>query len=95
MSQPSCVRPEIEQIFGMQKSHISSVLDTFMYFLYDIAIPYFSSPDIHRANIPAYATAICDKCGIVKNVCGYADGMICERCQLVRHQHLLYSGYKS
>jgi len=92
---PTRIRPEMEEFFGMRKSHISKTLQTFVDALYSCALPYLSDPSIHAARIPYYARLISEKTdGVVDQVWGFIDGTLRKTSRPSYFQKLLYSGHK-
>ena len=45
-SLPRCLHPDMEKIFGIQKSRLSAIIQSFSEALYQISIPYITNPTI-------------------------------------------------
>jgi nuclease HARBI1 len=93
-SHPHTIHFEMESFFGMRKSHISASIGTFVNVLYDFAYRFLNNPTIYKPRMPAYATLIQAKIGIVDNVWGFIDGTLRKICRPTYHQRILYSGHK-
>ena len=57
-SRPHRLHPEMELIFGIQKSRISAIIQTFSEALYNVAINYMVNPEIWHQRMPYYAELI-------------------------------------
>ena len=62
-SQPCRLHPDMEMIFGIRKSQISAIIQTFSEALYSVAINYMVNPHIWHHRMPYYAQLISDKTG--------------------------------
>ena len=62
-SRPRRLRPEMEMIFGIPKSLISAIIQTFSEVLYNVAINYMVNPEIWHPRMPYYAELISNKTG--------------------------------
>ena len=51
-SRPRQLRPEMEMIFGIRKSRISAIIQTFSKALYNVAINYMVNPEIWHHRMP-------------------------------------------
>jgi nuclease HARBI1 len=94
LSRPHTIYFDIEAFFGMRKSHISAVVQTFVDSLYLFAFRFLNNPAIYKPRMPDYAAMIKTKIGIVDNVWGFIDGTLRKICRPTYHQRLLYSGHK-
>jgi hypothetical protein len=94
-SYPRRLRPEMERQFGLRKSKISAILQTFCNTLYNFALPYLNNPAIFHDRMEYYAERVANKCGhLVVNIWGLVDGSLKETCRPSYFQRLLYSGHK-
>jgi DDE superfamily endonuclease len=94
LSAPRRLRPDFERKFFMKKSKLSACIKTFMEVLYNLSIPYFDNPVIHRRRIPYYGRLVESKCEIINNCWGFIDGTCRESCRPTYCQRCLYSGHK-
>ena len=94
-SLPRRLRPDMEKIFGIRKSHLSSIMQTFSEALYQISIPYLTNPTIWHHRMPYYSQLISNKTsGIATNIWGFINGTIRKTCRPIYHQHLVYTRFK-
>ena len=93
-SRPRRIRPDMEEFFGMRKSHISDVLKMICDGVYQLSYKYLNNPVIFRNRIPLYARKINEKCGVVEHAWGFIDGTIRKTCRPTYFQREVYSGHK-
>ena len=67
-ARPRRLCPDMEEFFGMRKSHISSVLDTITEAMYSLSYPYLNNPIIFQHRFPIYGRKIYRKCGLLEHV---------------------------
>lgn len=95
LSYPRRLRPEMEVIFGMRKSHISACFKTFSEALFEVASQYLLNVNIWAPRMPMYATKIGKKTGNLINIIwGFLDGTIRRIRRPVRCQSQAYTRYK-
>jgi nuclease HARBI1 len=95
LAAPRCICPDMEKFFGMRKSHISSVLSTFVRLLAVVAWPYLTDLTLFRNRMPYYAHLVSEKSGgLVNNIWGFIDGTLRPTQRPSHFQRLLYSGHK-
>ena len=64
-SRPRRFSPDMEHIFGMRRSNLSTIIQTFSTVLYNVSLPYLSDPSIWHQRMPYYAKLIQEKTGNV------------------------------
>ena len=80
----------MEKIFGIQKSHLSAIIQSFSEALYQISIPHMTNPTIWHHRMPYYSQLISNKTrGIATNIWGFINGS-----RPIYHQHLVYMRFK-
>ena len=57
-SRPRRLSPNMEQVFGMQRSKLSAIAHTFSTALYHVSLPYLSNPSIWHQCMPYFAELI-------------------------------------
>ena len=68
-SLPHRLHPDMEKIFGIQKSHLSAIIQSFSEAPYQISIPYMTDPSIWHHRMPYYSQLISNKTrGIATNI---------------------------
>ena len=76
-SRPRRLSPDIEHIFGMRRSKLSAIIQTFSLALYHVSMPYLSDPSIWHQRMPYYSQLIKKKTGnVIDTLWGFIDGMI-------------------
>ena len=94
-SLPCRLRPDMEKIFGIQKSRLSAIIQSFSEALYQISIPYLTDPTIWHHRMPYYSQLISNKTrGIANNIWGFIDGTMRKTCRPIYHQRLVYTQFK-
>ena len=94
-SLPRHLHPDMEKIFGIRKSHLSAIIQSFSEALYQISIPYMTDPTIWHHRMPYYSQLISNKTrGIANNICSFIDGTIRKTCRPIYHQRLVYTRFK-
>lgn len=95
LSYPRRLRPDLEAMFGMRKSHLSACVKTFSNALYQLSSQYLLHIEIWRDRMPLYAQKIADKLGnLVPNIWGFIDGTIRRIRRPVRYQSRCYTRYR-
>ena len=94
LTRPRRLRPEMEEMFGMRKSHLSAILCTIVDAMYTLAIKYLRDPLLFKDRMPLYAQTIFDKNGILKNLWGFVDGTLRKTIRPTYFQKQAYSGHK-
>jgi len=65
----------------MQCSHISNAIATIAEAFYQMCLPYFNNPKIHRKCIPYYAQLIKEKTGgVAIEIWAFIDGTLQKIC---------------
>ena len=94
-SQPRQLHPEMEMIFGIQKSQISTIIQTFSEALYNVAINYMVNPAIRHPRMPYYAELISNNTGgVARDIWGFIDGTIHKTARPIYHQQTVYTRFK-
>ena len=94
-SRPRRLRPDMEMIFGIWKSRISAIIQTFSEALYNVAINYMVNPQIWHQRMPYYAQLISDKTGgVATDIWGFIDGTIRKTARPIYHQWTVYTRFK-
>ena len=94
MAHTTRIHPEMESYFGMRRSHIGFVIDTFSDALCSVAISYLSNPLLLSFRFPLYADSIHQKCGLLDCIWGFIDGTVRQTCRPKYFQKRNYSGHK-
>ena len=95
LARPRRLRPDMERYFCMRKSHLSAVIRTFINAFYEMALPYFSDPNLFYHRFPLYAEKIAQKARVGGiRIWGFIDGTLRKTCRPSRFQRLAYSGHK-
>lgn len=95
MSYPHRLRPDLERLFGMRKSHISACIQTFSSALYQVATRYLHDVGIWAHRMPYYAERISSKLDfLMGNIWGFIDGTIRRVRRPIRFQRQVYTGYR-
>ena len=76
LSRPRRICPKMERFFGMRKSHISAVLQTFSRALQLVSEGYLGDPIVHFEQFTYYSTLISTKAGRNVKVWGFIDGTV-------------------
>ena len=85
----------MERRFGLRKSKLSSIIQTFTDALYAFAVPYLTNATLLRERFGYYAERIANKCGgLLQFIWGFIDGTLKKTCRPSYFQKLLYSGHK-
>ena len=94
-SRPRRLHPEMEMIFGIQKSRLSAIIKTFSEALNNVAINYMVNPNIWHHRMPYYAELISNKTGgVAREIWGFIDGTIRKTAQPIYHQWTMYTRFK-
>ena len=94
-SLPRRLCPDMEKIFGIRKSRLSAIIQSFSEALYEISIPYLTNPTIWHHRMPYYSQLISNKTrGIANNIWGFIDGTIRKTCRPIYHQRVVYTRFK-
>ena len=76
-SRPRRLSPDMEQLFGMRRSKLSAIIQTFSTVLNHVSLPYLSNPSIWHQQIPYFAELIKRKTAyVIDSLWGFIDGMI-------------------
>jgi DDE superfamily endonuclease len=95
MARPVRLRPECERHFGMRKSHISAIIQTFGHALYSLAEQYLTNPAIWHPYMEHFSELIAPKCNyLLNNIWGFIDATIRKTCRPLLFQELIYTRYK-
>jgi hypothetical protein len=95
LSRPRRLRPDMEKYFGIRRSRLSAIIQTFAEVFYNVALPYLSNPAIFHGRMAYYAELISRKTGgLVNIVWGFIDGTLRKTCRPSYFQRLAYSGHK-
>jgi hypothetical protein len=85
----------METFFRMRKSHISSVIKTFLDALFIVAEAYLGKPSMFHDRMPLYDELVREKCGgAITHVWGFIDGTLRKICRPMYNQRVAYSGHK-
>ena len=85
----------MEKIFGMWRSRLSAIIQTFSEALYKVAMPYLNNPSIWHNHMPYLAELIQNKTnGVAENIWGFIDGTICKTSRPIYHQRVVYTWFK-
>ena len=83
------------KIFGIQKSHLSAIIQMFSEALYKVATPYFNNPSIWHNHMPYLVELIQNKTnGVAANIWGFIDGTIHKTTRPIYHQRVVYTWFK-
>ena len=67
----------MEHIFGMRRSKLSAIIQTFSTALYHVSLPYLSDESIWHQQMLYYAQLIKNKtCHVIDSLWGFIDGTI-------------------
>ena len=95
-SRPRRLSPDMEQVFGMQRSKLSAIVHTFSTALYHVSLPYLSNLSIWHQQMPYFAELIKRKTGyVIDSLWGFVDGMICKTAVLSTINKPFIPGSKS
>lgn len=95
MARPVRLRPDCERRFGMTKSHISAIIQTFGSALYLLAEQYLTNPAIWHPYMGHFSNLIAPKCNyLLNNIWGFIDATIRKTCRPIQFQELIYTKYK-
>ena len=76
-SRPRRLSPNMEQLFGMRRSKLSAIIQTFSTALYHVSLPYLSDLSIWHQQMPFFAELIKRKTGyVIDSLWGFIDGTI-------------------
>ena len=76
-SRPRRLSPDMEHIFGMRRSKLSAIIQTFSTALYNVSLPYLSDLSIWHQRMQYYAQLIKKKMGnVIDSLWGFIDGTI-------------------
>ena len=94
-SRPCRLHPDIEMIFGIRKSQISTIIQTFSEALYNVAINYMVNPQIWHHRMPYYTELISNKTGgVATDIWGFINGTIHKTARPIYHQRTVYTRFK-
>ena len=76
-SRPRQLSPDMGHIFGMRRSKLSAIIQTFSSALYHVSMPYLSDLSIWYQQMPYYSQLIKKKTGnVIDTLWGFIDGTI-------------------
>ena len=85
----------MEQIFGMRRSKVSAIIQTFSLALYHVSMPYLSDLSIWHQQMPYYSQLIKKKTGnAIDTLWGFIDGMIRKTARPLYNQRTVYMKFK-
>ena len=95
LSCPQRLRHNMEKIFGIWRSCLSAIIQTFLEALYKVATTYLNNPSIWHSRMPYFAELIQNKTdGVADNMWGFIDGTIRKTLRPVYHQRVVYTQFK-
>ena len=95
LSRPNRIRPDMERFFSMRKSKIAAILETFIFVMHEVALPYLSNPEIFAERWELLSGIVRQKSNnAVNGIWGFIDGTLRKTCRPSRFQRLAYSGHK-
>ena len=95
LSCPQRLRPDMEKIFGIQKSCLSAIIQMFPEALYKVATPYLNNPSIWHNHMPYLVELIQNKTdGVAANIWGFINGTIHKTTRPIYHQRVVYTWFK-
>jgi hypothetical protein len=95
MSFPRRLSPDMEQVFCMRKSALSSIISTFREVLHTVSLPYLSTPGLFFNRFDYYGSLIDAKTnGAITTVWAFIDGTLRRTCRPTYCQKAAYSGHK-
>ena len=94
-SRPRLLSPDMEHIFGMRRSKLSAIIQTFSSALYHVSMPYLSDPSIWHQRMPYYSQLIKNKTGnVINTLWRFIDGMIRKTACPLYNQRTVYMKFK-
>ena len=94
-SRPRQLSQDMEHIFGMRRSKLSAIIQTFSSALYHVSLPYLSDPSIGHQQMPYYSQLIKMKTGNVIDIMwGFIDGTIRKTACPIHNQRTVYTRFK-
>ena len=94
-SRPRRLSPDMETIFGMRRSKLSAIIQTFSLALYHVSMPYLSDPSIWHQRMPYYSELIKRKTGnVIDTLWGFIDGTIRKTARPIHNQRTVYTRFK-
>ena len=85
----------MEKTFGIRRSRLSAIIQTFSEALYKVAFPYLNNPGIWHSRMPYFADLIRNKTdGVAENIWGFIDGTIRKTSRPLYHQRVVYTRFK-
>ena len=94
-SRPRRLSPDMEHIFGMRRSKLSAIIQTFSSALYHVSMPYLSDPSIWHQQMPYYSELIKKKTGnVIDTLWGFIDGMIRKTACPIHNQRTVCTRFK-
>ena len=90
-SRPRRLSPDMEHIFGMRRSKLSAIIQTFSSALYHVSMPYLSDPSIWHQQMLYYSELIKKKTGnVINSLWGFIDGTIRKTARSLYRQRTVY-----
>ena len=75
LSHPLRLHYDMEKIFGIWRSHLLAIIQTFSEALYKVVTPYLNNPSIWHSHMPYFVELIQNKTdGVAENIWGFIDG---------------------
>ena len=94
-SRPRQLSPDMEYIFGMRRSKLSAIIQTFSTALYNVSLPYLSDLSKWHQQMPYYAKLIQEKTGnVIDSLWGFIDGTIRKTACPLYNQKTVYTKWK-
>ena len=85
----------MEHIFGMRRSKLSAIIQTFSLALYHVSMPYLSDPSIWHQRMPYYSKLIKKKTGnVIDTLWGFIDGTIRKTAHPLYNRRSVYMKFK-
>ena len=85
----------MEQLFGMRRSKLSAIVQTFSTVLYHVSLPYLSNPLIWHQQMLYFAKLIKRKTAyVIDSLWGFIDGMIRKTAHPLYNQRTIYTRFK-
>ena len=94
-TRPRQLSPDMEHIFGLKRSKLSTIIQTFSTALYNVSLPYLSDPSIWHQRMLYYGQLIKKKTGqVIDSLWGFIDGMIQKTAHPLYNQKTIYTKWK-
>ena len=94
-SRPRQLSLDMDHIFGMSRSKLSAIIQTFSLALYHVSMPYLSNLSIWYQQMLYYSELIKKKTGnVIDTLWGFIDGMIRKTACPLYNQRTVYMKFK-